>query len=254
MKKICIIPARLAATRFPNKPLAELNGMSMMHHICKRCALSNSLDEIIVATCDEEIKLHVESIGVKVIMTSDSHERCTDRIEEAVSKITPALADDDQVIMVQGDEVLIHPSMIDQLSSALSNADTPIVNLVCEIKNSKFHNDVNAIKIVSNLKNEALYLSRSPIPSLSKTPDNFDNLWQQTGIIGFKKSFLTKFGQLEPTPLEKRESIDMLRVLEHGYKLQLISTDKQLIGVDNLDDLKEVENILNSDPLTKEYM
>tara|TARA_R110000868_G_scaffold155691_6_gene382184 strand:+ start:56994 stop:57752 length:759 start_codon:yes stop_codon:yes gene_type:complete len=252
MKKICIIPARLAASRFPNKPLALISGLSMIGHICKRVALSKDLDEVIVATCDQEIVEHVESLGFKAVMTSNKHERCTDRIEEAVANLEEKLSDDDVVIMVQGDEVLVRPEMIDEMINSIAVEKYPIVNLVCKITDVKYFKDPNAIKIVSNRKKEALYLSRSAIPSDAKTLS--DNLWQQTGIIGFQKSFLEKFGKLEPTPLEKIESIDMLRVLEHGYSLALVETMFQLIGVDNQSDLKDVEEILKTDPLVKEYM
>lgn len=252
MRKICIIPARLAASRFPNKPLVNILGLSMLGHICKRAAMCKELDDVVVATCDKEIKDHVESLGFKAVMTADTHERCTDRVEEAVAKLDFPLGDDDIVIMVQGDEVLVRPEMIEELIRSISKDGYPIVNLVCAITDLKYFTDSNAIKIVSNLKKEALYLSRSPIPSNAKYLAQ--NIWQQTGIIGFKKSFLDKFGKLDSTPLEKVESIDMLRVLEHGYPLALVETEHQLIGVDNVDDLKDVEVILKNDPLTKEYM
>ena len=251
MKRICVIPARMASKRFPNKPLFKIHGLTIIEHIYHRCKLAKTIDEVYVATCDQEIFDCIEKAGGKAIMTANTHERCTDRVEEAVNKLAYNLDDQDIVLMVQGDEILITPEMLDEMCRKMDNSEAPVINLVCKIRDMKYFDDVNAVKIVSSINDEALYLSRSPIPShaLHKA----DHVWQQTGIIGFRTQFLKKFSQLSPTPLEKVESVDMLRVLEHGYKLKLHKTMDQLVGVDNLSDARDVDQILSTDLTMKRY-
>lgn len=251
MKRICVIPARMASTRFPNKPLFKIHGLTMIEHIYQRCKLAKEIDDVYVATCDKEIFDQITSVGGKAIMTANTHERCTDRVEEAITKLPYVLADQDIVLMVQGDEILITPEMLDEMIRKISSSEAPVINLVSQVQDLKYFPDVNAVKIVSNLNDEALYLSRSAIPSPSRHPVKV--VWQQTGVIGFRTAFLKKFSQLEATPLEKIESVDMLRVLEHGYKLKLHKTTTGLVGVDNLSDAQDVEKILQTDETMKRY-
>jgi 3-deoxy-manno-octulosonate cytidylyltransferase (CMP-KDO synthetase) len=226
MKAVAIIPTRMAATRFPNKPLAPILGLPMIEHVRRRVSMCKDLDDVIVATCDKEIREVVEAAGGKVIMTSDAHERCTDRIAEASRSINA-----DIVINVQGDEPLVMPHMMtDVIRPLIDDSELVSVNLVLRIENDEEFENPNTCKVVTNRFGELLYISREPIPS-SKI-----------------------FTKLEPTPLEKIESVDMNRAVEHGYRVKIVETKGQMIGVDVPTDIKRVEEILKSDSLVEKYM
>ena len=250
-KTICIIPARLASTRFPNKPLAKVLGLSMSRHILRRVKLSNNIDEIYYAVCDKKLYDHIVEDGGNAVMTKNSHETCIDRVEEAVRKILPKLNHYDNIIIVQGDEVQITPTIIDDMVIALNSEQNYMVNLACPIT-EEYYEDANSVKIVADLDDYAMYLSRSPLPSTKRHIPK--KMLRQTGLMGFRVEFLYKFSKLENGPLEKSESIDVLRILEHGYKIKLIYTDFNLQGIDSENDLKCVEERFKNDPLLKEYM
>ncbi|MBM3632218.1 MAG: 3-deoxy-manno-octulosonate cytidylyltransferase [Alphaproteobacteria bacterium] len=251
MKKICIIPARLGSSRFPGKPLADACGMPVLIHIAKRCLLSQNLDYVAVATCDVEIIDVCQKYGIPAIMTSVEHERCTDRVSEAVEKLDFSLNDNDFILMVQGDEILVTPEMLDMVIEDYQAKTTLVVNLLSRIYTQADHIDPNVVKVVSSPDQRALYLSRAPIPS--KYRDSQAPAYQQTGVIGFAKSFLAHFSQLPQTPLEKIESIDMLRVLEHGLSLRVVYTDQETVAVDVPSDLERACEILKTDSLMRKY-
>lgn len=250
MRIIAIIPARMAATRFPGKPLAPILGLPMIEHVRRRVSMCNDLDEVIVATCDEDIKNVVEAAGGRVIMTSDTHERCTDRIAEAAMSVNA-----DIVINVQGDEPLVMPEMMNEVTRPLlDDKELPSVNLVTRIVDTKEFENPNAPKVVTNRFGDLLYISREPIPSRKKADtDDYIKL-KQLGIIAFRSDFLQVFTRLEPTPLEIIESVDMMRAVEHGYRVKIVETKGKLIGVDVPEDIQRVEEILSFDQLVKKYM
>lgn len=250
MKIVAIIPARMAATRFPGKPLAPILGLPMIEHVRRRVAMCSTLDEVIVATCDEEIRDVIEAASGNVIMTADSHERCTDRIAEAATKVKAEV-----VINVQGDEPLITPGMMDEvIRSLLDDKELPSVNLVTRVENDEEFKNPNTLKVVTNRFGDILYISREPIPSRKKAYTNNYVKLKQSGIIAFRSDFLQVFSKLEPTPLEKIESVDMMRAIEHGYRIKVVVTKGQMIGVDVPEDIKLVERVLSSDPLVKKYI
>jgi 3-deoxy-manno-octulosonate cytidylyltransferase (CMP-KDO synthetase) len=250
MKTVAIIPARMAATRFPNKPLAPILGLPMIEHVRRRVAMCKELDSVIVATCDKEIKDVVEKAGGKVIMTADTHERCTDRIAEAAEHI-----DADIIINVQGDEPLVMPHMISELARPLlEDQELVSVNLVSRITDDKEFNDPNAPKLVTNRFGDILYISREPIPSKKKAEDDSYHKLKQLGLISFTAKFLQTFNGLEPTPLEQIESVDMMRAVEHGYRIKAVETRGLMIGVDVPGDVERVETALDTDSLLKEYI
>jgi 3-deoxy-manno-octulosonate cytidylyltransferase (CMP-KDO synthetase) len=250
MKIVAIIPARMAASRFPGKPLALILGLPMIEHVRRRVSLCEILDDVIVATCDEAIKKIVEEAGGHVVMTSAVHERCTDRIAEAA-----ILANADIVINVQGDEPLVIPEMMNEVARPLlKDSDLLSVNLVTRIFDPEEFNDPNACKVVTNLFGDLLYISREPIPSQKKADTNDYIKLKQLGIIAFRNDFLQAFTKLKPTPLEKIESVDMMRAVEHGYRVKTVETKNRLIGVDVPTDIKRVEDLLATDPLIKKYM
>ena len=249
MKVLAIIPARMAASRFPGKPLAPILGLPMIEHVRRRVAMCSRLTEVIVATCDEEIRNVVEAAGGKVAMTADTHVRCTDRIAEA------ALGRDaDIVINVQGDEPLVMPEMMNALiGPLLADPDLPSTNLVTPIIDDEEFVNPNAVKAVVNRAGDILYFSREPIPSRKKAERNDYMKWKQLGIIAFRGDFLRTFTKLEPTPLEIVESVDMMRAIEHGYRVKMVEVKERMIGVDIPADVALVESILARDPLLKLY-
>lgn len=256
MKKIIgIIPARMGSSRFPGKPLAKINGIPMVGHVYFRSKMSKLLDEVYVATCNKEIKEYILSIGGNAIMTSDKHKRASDRIAEAMLKIeNQTKTKADIVVMIQGDEPMILPEMIDEAVKPLvENKDVFVSNLMAPLKNKKEHMDPNEVKVVVDKNNFALYFSREAIPS-DKKESNKGNMFKQVCIIPFKRDFLIKFNELEPTPLEIIESVDMLRVLEHGYKVKMVLTNFDTYSVDTKEDLFHVESLLKKNNIPMVYL
>lgn len=245
MKVTAVIPARMGSSRFPGKPLKKILALPMVEHVRRRALLSESVDEVIVATCDQEILDTVRSSGGLAVMTSDKHERCTDRVEEAVRG-----SDADIVIVLQGDEPLLGTDVIDRLIAPFKNdPEVLCTNLISVIKNEADLDDCDIVKAVLNQKKQVLFFSRSGIPYRRAKSDCV--FYRQTGFSAFRKSFLDRFSQLSPTPLEITESVDFMRILEHGYPILGVVYDEVTIGVDRPDDVGIVENILKADPAQK---
>lgn len=249
------IPARMGSSRFPGKPLEKIHGMPMVGHVYYRSKMSTLLDDLYIATCDKEIKDYFSSIESNIIMTSDKHTRASDRIAEALLKVEKKTQEKiDIVVMIQGDEPMTYPEMIDEaVKPLLDNEHVLVSNLMAPLKTKDEHYDTNEVKVVVDGKNNALYFSREPIPS-DKKENNEKYRNKQVCIIPFRRDFLIKFNELQPTPLEIIESVDMLRVLEHGYDVKMIPTKFDTYSVDTKDDLKRVEKIMENDPLMKKYI
>lgn len=245
LKISAIIPARMGSSRFPGKPLAKILGRTMIEHVVRRTKMCEILDAVYVATCDEEIRKTVESFDGEVVMTANTHERASDRIAEAAQSL-----DSDIFVMVQGDEPMITPQMIvESVAPMLENESVKCVNLVRRIESEEEYLNRNTIKVVMNLKNEALYFSRSPIPSLDFNATENLPVFKQVCVIPFRRDFLQTFANLAPTPLERAESIDMLRLLEHGESVHLVETFADTHAVDTPEDLRLVENLMKNDLL-----
>ena len=252
MRVVCIIPARMAASRFPGKPMEKLLGLPMILHILRRCQLYDGFDHVVVATCDAAIFNAVTEDHGAAVMTKDSHERCTDRVEEAIANLDLGLADDDLVVMVQGDEILVSAEMLAEMVAVYETTGSPVINLVSRLYRTEDHDDPNTVKAVFDTAGRALLFSRAPIPSRART-DN-PPMYQQTGIIAFKAAFLHQFSSLPQTPLEIIESVDMLRVLEHGLPLHVVTTETETIGIDTPAELARAEKVLAGVPLTHRYL
>ena len=250
MKIAAVIPARMKSSRFPGKPLAKICGLPMIEHIYRRVAMTEDLDGVYVATCDEEIRQAVETFGGKAIMTADTHQRASDRTAEAAESL-----DGDIIAMVQGDEPFVHPEMVRLAVKALvDDSEVFCSNLASKIRNPQEFRDPNTIKVVMSRDGFALYFSREPIPTT--TAQGFFSdipLYKQVCIIPFRREFLLKFIQLPPTPLEVAESIDMLRILEHGYRVKMVESECVTHAVDTPDDLRIVEQMMEKDPLLEKY-
>jgi 3-deoxy-manno-octulosonate cytidylyltransferase (CMP-KDO synthetase) len=254
MRIIGIIPARMASSRFPGKPMADIVGTPMIGHVYLRSKMAKVLDDVYVATCDTEIHDYIKSIGGKAVMTGNHHERASDRAAEALLKIEKMEGyKADIVVMIQGDEPMLHPQMIEQAVEPMKkNPDIKVVNLLGKMNSINEFEDPNEVKVVVDNQNHALYFSREPIPSRKKGSKNVP-MYKQICIIPFTRDFLLKYTDLKPTPLEIIESVDMLRVLEYGYHVHMVPTEYETYSVDTPQDLEEVSKLMKNDHLIQNY-
>jgi len=243
MNIIALIPARMGSSRFPGKPLKKIFGKPMIGHVYERVSKCDLLIKTVVATCDQEIADYIESIGGQSVMTSDKHERASDRCAEALSYLEKKDGIQyDIVVMVQGDEPMTHPDMITEaVTPMLDDPKILVTNLLGDIESEEEFKDRNCIKVVCDLDGNALYFSREPIPT-----QKFGKVTmkKQVCIIPFTRDFLLEYTNLDPTPLEITESVDMMRVLEHGLKVRMIPTRHESHAVDTIDDLIKVEQLM----------
>jgi 3-deoxy-manno-octulosonate cytidylyltransferase (CMP-KDO synthetase) len=254
MNIIAIIPARMASTRFHGKPMATIHGIPMIGHVYQRTKMCAQVAETYTATCDPEIFDYIQSIGGKAVMTADTHERCTDRTAEAMLKIEKESGKKtDIVVMVQGDEPMVTPEMIEQsITPMLKDSSINVVNLMARVKTVEEFEDPNEVKVVVGLSGNALYFSREPIPSRKKGIDNVPML-KQVCIIPFRRDYLLRFNSMPETPLERIESVDMMRILENGEQVQMVMTDAETLSVDTPEDLMKVQKYMDKDLLMKRY-
>jgi len=255
MNIIGIIPARLASSRLPKKPMADILGMPMIGHVYFRSKLCNILNDLYVATCDQEIVDYIESIGGKAVMTADTHERASDRTAEALLKIELMTGKDvDIVVMIQGDEPMITPVMIRASVEPLLNDQSLMITNLMESMNSKEeHEDPAEVKVVVDINDFALYFSREPIPSRKKGVENVPML-KQVCIIPFRRDFLLEYNQMEQTPLEIIESVDMNRLLENRIPIKMVMRKEETYSVDTKADLENVNTRMKNDPLLPAYL
>lgn len=239
MKPVVIIPARYASTRFPGKPLVEIDGKPMVQHVYERA--KKVVQDVYVATEDERIAQAVEAFGGKCVMTAATHPTGTDRCAEAISKIDGKF---DVVINVQGDEPFLETEQIEKLIACFNDADTQIATLITQIKKHEVLFDANKVKVVCDKKDFALYFSRNPIPfqrdvAQEKWLENH-KYYLHLGIYGFKREILERVSNLEPSPLEQIEKLEQLRWLEHGLNIKTAVTNHHNFGIDTPDDLKSL--------------
>ena len=243
---VAMIPARMESSRFPGKPLAKILDLPMVEHVRRRVLLSDAIHEVYVATCNQEIMDAVEQFGGKAIMTANTHERCTDRVEEAMQKV-----DGDVVVIVQGDEPLFNPAILNLLlEPILKEPELQCTNLISVIDKAEDLHATDIVKAVLNQKNYVMYFSRAPIPYMRSR--NSCPMYRQTGLSAFTKPFLRLYSKLSPTPMEVAESVDFLRILEHGYSILGVIYQSDTVGVDRPDDSEKVEEILRRDPSQRE--
>ena len=254
MNIIAIIPARMGSSRFPGKPLADIHGVPMVGHVTFRTAMCKSLSSTWIATCDQVVMDYAASAGLKAVMTADTHVRCTTRTAEAMLKIEEMTGQRaDIVVMVQGDEPMITPDMIDAaVQPMLDDPSINVVNLMAEMETVEEFEDPNEVKVVVDCHNDALYFSREPIPSRKKGADKVP-MRKQVCIIPFRRDYLIRFNEMQEMPLEIYESVDMMRILEHGEKVRMVPTDKRTFSVDTPEDLARVTRLMEGDTLMQEY-
>ena len=254
MNIIGIIPARLSSSRLPNKPMADILGVPMIGHVYFRSKMSEILDEVYVATCDKEIYDYVESIGGQAIMTSNLHERASERTAEALIKIEKKIkVKIDIVVMIQGDEPMITPNMITKsLKPLLEDEKLKISNLMEYIETVQEHQDPAEVKVVVNNKQNAIYFSREPIPSRKKGVSDFPML-KQVCIIPFRRDFLIEYNRMDQTPHEIIESVDMNRLIDNDIPIRMVLIDEITFSVDTKSDLKKVKRLMIGDKFRKQY-
>ncbi|MBI1992624.1 MAG: 3-deoxy-manno-octulosonate cytidylyltransferase [Candidatus Omnitrophica bacterium] len=271
MGGLVVIPARYGSTRFPGKPLAVLHGKPMIQHVYEQATKASRADAVVVATDDARIADAVERFDGVAVMTSPAARSGTERVAEA------ARGRDAQVIInVQGDEPLIHAEMVDQLAEYLErHRATPMASLMTRLRRDQDADNPNVVKVVVDRDGFALYFSRAPIPymrdaqgsglraqgiaecglrnadfpiqnpkSKIQNPTSPAAWYKHLGIYGYQRHFLLEFPHLEPTPLEQAEQLEQLRALEHGYRIKLLETAHDTVGVDTPEDLKTVDAML----------
>jgi len=238
----------MASTRFPGKPLALIAGLPMVEHVRRRVKLCPMVDDVLIATCDREILDVTVAYGGRAIMTSATHERCTDRIAEAAGHETA-----DIIVNVQGDEPLMEPDILEAaIRPMLDDPQLLCTNLIARIAEED-GDDPNLVKVTFDLQMNALYFSREAIPSRKKAGELPVQRYRQLGIIGFRREFLDTYTHLAPTPLEKIESVDMQRLLEHGYRIRLAVVSSTGISVDTPQDLERATERMRTDPWLRLY-
>ncbi|ALI97689.1 3-deoxy-manno-octulosonate cytidylyltransferase [Rufibacter tibetensis] len=239
MKAVGIIPARFASTRFPGKPLVMLDGKSMIQRVYEQ-ATTADLQEVVVATDDEKIRQHVEEFGGKVVMTSPHHQSGTDRCYEAYTHLGTSF---DVVVNIQGDEPFIQPEQINKVLSCFSQEEAQIATLIKPIIKIEELLNPNSPKVVIGTQQQALYFSRHPIPYLRGAEQqewlNQHGYFKHIGIYGYRSTVLALLTQLEPSKLEKAESLEQLRWLENGFKIVTAVTELETIGIDTPEDMKK---------------
>lgn len=238
-----VIPARMASSRYPGKPLASILGLPMVEHVRRRALLAHGIDLVSVATCDDSIKNAVEAYGGNAVMTKDTHERCTDRVEEAMQRLPGEI-----VAMVQGDEPLLIPDAVTQvIQPLLDDPGLDVVNLLSPLESPDDYCNPNIVKAVCDRRGNVIYLTRAPVPHF-RQPEVVP-VYRQTGIMAFRAAFLPRFSALPETALEKAESVDMLRLIEHGICIRGVVVRYTTLGVDRPSDVVLVESVLRSDPV-----
>src|SRR3990167_885990 len=249
MDVIVIIPARYASTRLEGKPLLDIAGKPMILWVYERVGAARFVKYVIVATDDKMIFDAVKGFKGKVVMTSVSHKSGTDRLAEAAANLKC-----DMVVNVQGDEPLIEPKMIDEAVKPLvDDSEVYMATLKTKILDAEELNNPNVVKVVTDRNNFALYFSRLPIPYHRdewKDPKHLTihgsrfTVFKHIGLYVYRKDFLLKFARMKPTLLEEAEKLEQLRVLENGYKIKVVETKYNSIGVDTKEDLEKVRKIV----------
>ena len=236
-----IIPARYASTRFPGKPLIDIQGKKMLQRVYEQAAKSKYLNKVIVATDDERIFSHIKSFGGEVVMTAEHHPSGTDRCWDALQQLD---ADFQYVINIQGDEPFIEPEQIDELAKQLADGTTELATQMIAVDNHEILFDKGEVKIVLNTNNEALYFSRMVIPFIKGVDEKewhqHHKYYRHVGMYAYRKDVLEKITRLPVSILEKAESLEQLRWVENGFKIKCVVTKYESHCIDTPEDVAKV--------------
>jgi 3-deoxy-manno-octulosonate cytidylyltransferase (CMP-KDO synthetase) len=236
---VAIVPARYASTRLPGKALALIAGKPMIEHVYRRASDAAGVTAVIVATDDERIAEAVEAFGGLAVMTSPRHLTGTDRLAEVAASLSS-----DIIMNVQGDEPLIDARAIDACVQSLVDHPDDVMSTARRVLEDHEADNPAVVKVVVDRHDVALYFSRAAIPfRRDGTPS--PTRWAHLGLYGYRRSFLLTLAGLAPTPLEQSESLEQLRVLEHGYRIRCVETRSTSVGVDTPDDLARVRKLMD---------
>jgi 3-deoxy-manno-octulosonate cytidylyltransferase (CMP-KDO synthetase) len=243
MNVVCIIPSRYHSSRFAGKPLADLCGKPMIQHVYERVTQARTLSYAAVATDDERIFTAVEKFGGRAVMTSPRHRSGTDRIAEAVAGL--GLAANDIVVNIQGDQPLFEPAQIDEVAAPLITYPAlPMATLIYKIVREEEIFHPNAVKVVFDSDNFALYFSRATIPYVRDRGGKAE-YYKHHGIYAYRKDFLDTFTRLPEGKLEKLEALEQLRAIEYGYRIKVVVTEHDSVEVDTPEELQRVRDIIS---------
>ena len=236
-----IIPARYASTRYPGKPLIDIQGKSMIQRVYEQAAQSKLLHKLVVATDDERILRHVQSFGGEAVMTSPDHANGTDRCLEALQQLGP---DYTYVINIQGDEPFIDPQQIDELAAILKDGTTELATQMIPVSNHEELFDIGEVKIVLNDNMEALYFSRMVIPFIKGVDEKewhlHFNYHRHVGMYAYRRDVLEKISEIPVSSLEQAESLEQLRWLQSGFKIKCVPTRFESHCIDTPGDVEKV--------------
>ena len=245
MKILGIIPARYNSTRFPGKPLVNINGKPMIEYVWTGVHGTNLVDRILVATEDKRIMEAVASFGGDAVMTSKLHKSGTDRCGEAIQKLGEDIENYDVIINIQGDEPKVAAEHIRLVAAAFDDPEAQIVTLKKKITSLAELNSTNTVKVVCDLSGNALYFSRQPIPYLRGIATEMwlrrQAYYKHIGIYAFRREVLQQVVQLSQTRLEKSESLEQLRWMENGYRIAVRETTKESVAIDIPEDLNKLK-------------
>jgi len=240
MNIVAVIPARMGSTRFPGKPLALICGKPMIQHVYEKAASCSLIKRIIVAADDTTVQKTVQAFGGEVFMTSPDHHTGTDRVAEVAQSL-----DAEIIVNIQGDEPLLEPDAIaEAVKPLLQNAHITMSTLKTALRPDDDPLDPNIVKVATDASGHALYFSRSPIP-FNRDRSSAASLYRHIGLYVFRRNFLFEFTALQQTPLEKAESLEQLRALEHGHSIHVSETGYYPVGVDMPSDIERVEKIMH---------
>ncbi len=241
MKIIGIIPARYGSTRFEGKPLAMIDGKTMIQRVVEQAKKAETLADVIVATDDDRIAKHILDLGEKVVMTSSTHQSGTDRCAEVMRLLKERF---DAIINIQGDEPFMDPSQINALTLLMAKSEVQIATLAIKLKDNATLFDPNKVKVTIAKNGQALYFSRHAIPYLRNVKvENWNthfSYYKHIGLYAYKTEVLKKLSALPQSPLEMAESLEQLRWLENGYRIHVAITDIETPAVDTPEDLKNI--------------
>ena len=245
-KTIAIVPARMSSSRYPGKPLAMIAGLPMIEHVRRRALLAKGIDEVVVATCDQQIVEVVEKAGGRAIMTANTHERSTERVAEAMRSLTA-----DVVVVAQGDEPLLLPSDLELVAAPFGqHPEVNSVSLLSPLEGQADFSNPNIVKAMCDRQGFIMLYSRAPIPYFQKPGPC--PVYRETGIRAFRADFLQTYVNLPETPFEKVEAVDMMRLREHGHQVLGVVTDGVTLGVDHPEEVHRIEEELRQNPLQRE--
>ena len=245
-KTLGVIPARMASSRFPGKPLKKILGIPMLAHCYERALLSQACDKLVIATPDEDIMNWAKNHEIPVVLTGHHHQRATERAKETLDILSKQGEMYDFILLLQGDEPQILPDDIKNLSAAFCGSELEIVNLVYPIDGDDLGNP-NVVKAITSNTSKISFFTRAHVPNQS------NQAMRQLGMIGFNIAALTQYTNLQPTPLEELESIDMMRLLENDYEINAVISSSPILGVDHPEDIAKADLIMAKDLLLETY-